>query len=159
MAKPPVSENLTTLSVHLAVRKPSVAPELASVIEAIALAGKSIARKVRRARIEDVLGQVGHTNVQGEAQEKLDVLSKDLMLHCLSECPAVGVCASEEEDEAVVVRPRSDGGAYAVLFDPLDGSSNINVAVGVGTIFSILPNDLPDERTAEAVLENGVEHG
>jgi fructose-1,6-bisphosphatase I len=77
------------------------------------------------------------------------------MIHCLSRCPHVGVLGSEEEDEVVVVRPASAGGAYCVLFDPLDGSSNIDVAAGVGTIFSILRNNESDEDTAKAALQPG----
>jgi fructose-1,6-bisphosphatase I len=67
----------------------------------------------------------------------------------------VGVLASEEEDAAIVVRPRSDGGEFVVLFDPLDGSSNIDVAAGVGTIFSVLRNEEADEETAKAALQPG----
>ncbi len=134
------AENLTTLTKHLAGR--GIDAELGSVIEALALAGKSIAAKVRRARIDDdIIGEVGATNVQGEAQQKLDVLSDEIVLRCMRECGAVGVFGSEEQDEAVPIRAKADGGAYCVLVDPLDGSSNIDVAVSVGTIFSVLPND------------------
>ncbi|MGH0036742.1 MAG: class 1 fructose-bisphosphatase [Myxococcota bacterium] len=150
----PVRENLTTLDAHLRFRKSGRA-ELVPVIGSIALACKAIASKVRRARIEDVLGKAGEVNVQGEKQEKLDVISNDLMVHTLSACPSVGVLASEEEDEAIVVRPRSDGGEFVVLFDPLDGSSNIDVAAGVGTIFSVLRNEETDENTARAALQAG----
>ncbi len=151
--KTAIRQNLKTLQRHLGAKK-GTSESLAGVISAIALAGKSIAEKVRRARIEDVLGDVGAINLHGEVQQKLDVLSNALLLHCLSACPRVGVCASEEEDEPVVVRPWSDGGEFCVLFDPLDGSSNIDVAVSVGTIFSILPAlDGPDP--AAAVLQPG----
>ena len=96
------------------------------------MATRAIAHKVRRARLgEDILGEVGAVNIQGEVQQKLDVISNELLIEELSRCPHVGVVASEEEDEAVVVRPASQGGAYGVLFDPLDGSSNVNVAAGV----------------------------
>lgn len=155
---PPIRENLTTLQTHLASKKGQSAPspELANVIEAITLACKAIAEKVKRARIEDIIGEAGETNVQGEEQQKLDVLSNDLLLHTLSRCPHVGVCGSEEEDHAVVIRPPADGGAFGVLFDPLDGSSNIDVAAGVGTIFSVLRNDEGDSRGADALLQPGV---
>ncbi len=147
-----VRENLTTLGKHLRAQKLGA---LAEVIEAIALAGKAIARKVQRARIDDVIGAVGAINVQGEAQQKLDVISDALLLHCLRTCPAVAVYASEEQEDPVVLRTRSAGGEYVVLADPLDGSSNIDVAVSVGTIFSVLPNNRPDADTASAVLQPG----
>lgn len=152
-----IRENLITLRNHFLARKASSAAgsDALGVIEAIALAGKSIAQKIRRARIEDVLGDVGEINLHGEAQQKLDVLSDELILHCLKARTDVAVYASEEKGEPIVLRPRSDGGEFCVLCDPLDGSSNVDVAVSVGTIFSILRNDRPDEETAKAVLQPG----
>jgi fructose-1,6-bisphosphatase I len=150
-----VQENLSVFETHLRGRAPAVPEALIEVLSAIALAGKSIAQKVRRARIEDIVGEVGNTNVQGEAQQKLDVISNELLKHTLAQCAHVAVIASEEEDEALVMRPASQGGAYTVLFDPLDGSSNIDVAVGIGTIFSVLPNDAPDDATARSALQPG----
>jgi fructose-1,6-bisphosphatase I len=130
-------------------------PGLAEVIGAVAAAGRTIARLVKRARIEDVLGHAGGSNVHDEAQQKLDVIANDELLRELSACPSVAVCASEEEEEAHIVRSASEGGRYAVLFDPLDGSSNIDVGVGVGTIFSVLPNTCADDRTGDSVLQQG----
>ncbi|MBW2242243.1 MAG: fructose-1,6-bisphosphatase [Deltaproteobacteria bacterium] len=150
---PACTENLTTLSKHLAAR--GVEPGLASVLEALALGCKSIGHHVRRARIEDVVGAAGGQNVFGEIQEKLDVLSDEVLLQCLRDTPAAGVYASEEQEGPIVLRPASEGGRFAVLADPLDGSSNIDVAVSVGTIFSVLPNDRPDAESAEAVLQPG----
>lgn len=147
-------ENLSTLSEWLRGQADEDGPLLAEVVYTIALASKSIAHKIRRARIEDILGEAGGDNVHGEAQQKLDVLANDLLLDLLGRCPHVGVCGSEEEDEAVVARSAAEGGRYCVLFDPLDGSSNIDVAVSVGTIFSILPNDTGHAGT-EAVLQPG----
>jgi fructose-1,6-bisphosphatase I len=147
-----VRENLTTLGKHLRAKSLG---GLAEVVEAIALAGKAIARKVQRARIDDVIGVAGAVNVQGEVQQKLDVISDALMLECLRACPSCAVYASEEQEKPVVLRPKSAGGEFVVLADPLDGSSNIDVAVSVGTIFSVLRNDQPDATTAEAVLQKG----
>src|SRR5512134_4207560 len=125
---------------HLAARKagaPNAPGDLAGVIGAIALAAKRIARKIRRARIDDVIGHAGDDNVHGEAQQKLDVITDRILHACLRARPDVAVYASEEQGDPVVLRPRSDGGVFCVLADPLDGSSNIDVAVSVGTIFSI----------------------
>ncbi len=146
-----VSENLTPLREHLTAKKLQLADAAAliDVICAVALAGKSIARKVQRARIEDVLGEAGAENIHGETKQKLDVLSNEILLRYLFRCPSVGICASEEEDVPVVVRNRADGGKFCVAYDPLDGSSNIDVAVSVGTIFGVLPND------DDSVLQRG----
>jgi fructose-1,6-bisphosphatase I len=155
----PLHENLSTLSCHLAARKAAARTgpgDLAGVVGAIALASKAIARKIRRARIDDVIGHAGDANVHGESQQKLDVLSDRILHECLRARPDVAVYASEEQGDPVVLRPRSDGGVFCVLADPLDGSSNIDVAVSVGTIFSVLRNDQPDDSTAAAVLQPGV---
>jgi len=142
-----------TLAAHL--QGPRDLGPLASVVEAIADASRRIAARIRRARIDDVIGEVGRVNVQGEVQQKLDVLSDEAVLAALRACPAVAVYASEEQEAPVVLRPRSAGGRFAVLADPLDGSSNIDVAVSVGTIFSILPNEMDDDGTPDAVLQPG----
>ncbi len=152
-----IRDKLTTLQTHLRIKKEQRGEvgDLPAVLSAIALASKAIAEKIRRARLEDVLGEAGQVNVQGEVQQKLDVLSNQLLLDCLSDCPNVALCVSEEEEEAIVMRPRGDGGEFCVLFDPLDGSSNIDVAAGVGTIFAVLRNAERDENTARAALQPG----
>jgi fructose-1,6-bisphosphatase I len=148
-----MSDNLMTLGRHLRVQKD--AGGLVDVIEAIALAGKAIAHRVRRARIDDVIGEAGAVNVQGEAQQKLDVLSDQLLLECLRACPAVAVYASEEQEGAIVLRTRAEGAAYCVLADPLDGSSNIDVAVSVGTIFSVQRHERPDAEIEQSAVQPG----
>lgn len=116
-------------------QEPATAP-LAETLEAIAGAGLVLAEKLRRARLEDVIGEAGAVNVQGEAQQKLDVLADELLLENLSRCSAVAAYASEEQARPQMLRA---DGRYCVLCDPLDGSSNIDVAVPVGTIFGVLP--------------------
>ena len=149
------AENLDTLPEYLRrAREAGVAEEIGDVVAAIGLATRVIANKVRRARIgDDVIGAVGATNVQGEEQQKLDVIANDLLIDVLSRCPSVGVVGSEEEDEVVAV----GSGDYCALFDPLDGSSNIDVAAGVGTIFSILRKPGAGGDAAAAVLQPGSE--
>ena len=154
MSESAVRENLITLERHLRARKGHAA-DLAGVIGAIALAGKSIAHKIRRARIQDVIGAVGAINLHGEAQQKLDVLADQLLLECLRACPEVALYASEEQGSPILLRPHADGGRYCVVTDPLDGSSNIDVAVSVGTIFGVLPLEPGDEGEG-AVLKAGV---
>lgn len=130
-------------------------PGLAAVILAAAEAGRVIARHVQRARIEDVVGDAGSANVHAEAQQKLDVLADELLIEKLSAVPALSVCGSEEEETARVVRSHAEGGRYAIAFDPLDGSSNIDVGVGVGTIFGIWPVGEGVADPAEALLQRG----
>jgi fructose-1,6-bisphosphatase I len=153
-----LAENLLTLHAHLCLRKAGSENgpgDLPGVLGAIALASKAIARKIRRARIDDVIGAAGAANVHGETQQKLDVLADRILIECLRARPDVAVYASEEQGDPVVLRTLSEGGVFTVLADPLDGSSNIDVAVNVGTIFSVLRNDEDDEYTALSALQPG----
>ena len=89
--------------------------EFSWILSAISLATKAIGNKVRCARIEDVVGEVGVENVQGEMQHKLDVISNELILRCLGSRDNVGVLASEENKTPFFLRKRAEGGKYAVL--------------------------------------------
>jgi fructose-1,6-bisphosphatase I len=140
-----VPQNITSLQSHI-LQEESRHPagsgdDFTWILSALSLAAKAIAAKVRRARIEDVLGEQGGANVHGEKQQKLDVLANDILMTCLGNRPSVAVVASEEDEEPTILRRGVDGGRYCVIFDPLDGSSNLDVCVSVGTIFSILRND------------------
>ena len=148
-----MADNLLTLGRHLRSQKEGGA--LADVIEAIALAGRALAHRVRRARIDDVIGEAGAVNVQGEVQQKLDVLADQLLLESLRACPAVALYASEEQEGAAVLRTRAAGAGYCVLADPLDGSSNIDVAVSVGTIWSVHRHERPDAEIEASALQPG----
>jgi fructose-1,6-bisphosphatase I len=104
------------------------------------------------------VGSAGTTNVQGETVQKLDVLANQALISCLGNRGNVGVLASEENDEPAVVLSDPKYGKYVVIFDPLDGSSNIDVNVGVGTIFSIFRRDLTgigNHDPADDVLQVG----
>ncbi|MEN8160353.1 MAG: class 1 fructose-bisphosphatase [Myxococcota bacterium] len=148
-----MADNLTTLGTHLRAQKEIGA--LADVIEAIALAGKAIGQRVRRARIDDVIGDIGLVNLHGEHQQKLDVLSDELMMQSLRACPAVALYASEEQDGALVLGTEAAGAEYCVVADPLDGSSNIDVAVSVGTIWSVQRHAKSDAAAEASVLQPG----
>lgn len=124
---------MTTLSQWLAAQ--SVDPKLASVVATMAAASAEIADVLRLAPIAGQTGLAGHTNVQGEAQKALDVISNDIVLKHLQENSEVSILVSEELDEAVHFENQ---GGYLVATDPLDGSSNLDVNVTVGTIFSVL---------------------
>ena len=111
--------------------------EFSWLLSGFTLAAKMIQAKVRRAGLTTILGAHGAVNVQGETQQKLDVFANEALMHCLGLRESIGVIASEENEHPVVIRHESPDARYAVVFDPLDGSSNIDVAVSVGTIFSI----------------------
>ncbi len=103
----------------------------------IALAAKLISRQVARAGLLDVLGKTGGENVQGEQVAKLDVIANELLKSILNDLPMVAAIASEEEEDVILTEAGRLNGKYLVCFDPLDGSSNIDVNVTIGTIFSI----------------------
>lgn len=154
-----IPENLTSLQTHVLAEEakyPDATGDFSWIISAISLAGKTIANKVRRARLENVLGSHGTENVQGEVQQKLDVIANEVLLRCLGERASIAVLASEENEEPLILRTGQDGGKYCVLFDPLDGSSNLDVAVGVGTIFTVLRNDPDTPGAEETVCQTGL---
>ena len=124
------------LSQFLEQQTGNLTPELAQVISTIAATCQTIDQALQKGALAGVLGSAQHENVQGEEQKKLDVISKDYLIDALKVHPQVGGLASEELDEFT---PAQENGKYLVLFDPLDGSSNIDINMCVGTIFSILP--------------------
>ena len=113
--------------------------ELSKLINAIRLAAKVVNHEVNKAGLVDILGTAGDTNIQGENQQKLDVLANDRFIQTLKNREIVCGIASEEEDDFITINSYDDNhqNKYVVLIDPLDGSSNIDVNVSVGTIFSI----------------------
>ncbi|TSB22533.1 class 1 fructose-bisphosphatase [Psychrobacter sp. YGAH215] len=111
-------------------------PALNDVITTVTDVGKTISQLLRKGALADILGEAGNQNVQGEEQKKLDVLANDLLLEALANNAHCAGVASEELDDAT---PANADGSLLVLFDPLDGSSNIDINMAVGTIFSILP--------------------
>jgi fructose-1,6-bisphosphatase I len=113
--------------------------ELSRLLSSIRLASKVVNHEVNKAGLVDILGNAGETNIQGENQQKLDVYANDVFMKTLVNREIVCGIASEEEDDFVVIegKNKSHDNKYIVLIDPLDGSSNIDVNVSVGTIFSI----------------------
>ena len=118
-------------------RHPDATGEFSWLLSGITLATKIIQAQVQRAGLLDVLGGTGEENVQGEAVQKLDDIANDTLLRCLGYRGNVGILVSEEEAEPRVLREAEAAGKYIVLFDPLDGSSNIDVNVSIGTIFGV----------------------
>jgi fructose-1,6-bisphosphatase I len=137
-------------------RYPEATGELSNLLYDIALAAKIIAAAIRRAGLVNILGTAGNRNVQGEEQQKLDVIANETFKNCLNHTGRVCVMGSEEDEDIIPVPPESSAGKYAVLFDPLDGSSNIDVNAAVGTIFSIYRRvSLEGRGTVADVLQPG----
>ena len=113
--------------------------ELSKLINALRLAAKVVNHEVNKAGLVDILGAAGDTNIQGEDQQKLDVLANEKFIQTLKNREIVCGIASEEEDDFISINSQDEQhqNKYVVLIDPLDGSSNIDVNVPVGTIFSI----------------------
>lgn len=126
------------------------------LISAIADVSQSISAAVHKGALGGVLGSAGSENVQGETQKKLDIIANDMILDALAATGVVAGMASEELDDCSPVPGHSDR-PFLVLFDPLDGSSNIDVNVSIGTIFSVLPNPDVGEITDESFLQPGTE--
>lgn len=113
--------------------------ELTRLLSSIKLASKIVNQKVNQAGLTDILGSLGKENIQGETQQKLDVFANEVFIRTLSQREVVCGIASEENDDFIEIQSciNSEMSKYVVLIDPLDGSSNIDVNVSVGTIFSI----------------------
>lgn len=152
---------IVTLQSHILQQQhrfPEASGTLSWILSALSISTKMIAARVRRARLEDVLGMAGADNVQGEAQQKLDVISNEILLRTLGAREGVAIVASEENEEPVIIRNEKTGDRrYCVLFDPLDGSSNLDVCGGVGTIFSILRHDRRASDAEASILQPGVQ--
>jgi fructose-1,6-bisphosphatase I len=130
---------------------------VADLIRALAGACVEISHAVRRGATAGLLGVHGEINVQGEVQKTLDVLSDDIVLKAVQAVTAVVAAASEEQEGIAPFRPVGEAGKLLVAFDPLDGSSNVDVNVSIGTIFSILP--APEGETREAKAEDFFQPG
>jgi len=134
-----------TVQGHVAQRHGA---ELAEVFGAIVSAALQIEAKIRTAGLADILGAFGQTNVQGEQQQKLDVFANDAMIEAMRATKSVAAIVSEEDDEPVIFTGKGDAAKLIAIFDPLDGSSNIDVNVNTGTIVSIVRADGRDAKSA-----------
>ena len=134
--------------------------EFSRLINAIRLASKVVNHEVNKAGLVDILGAAGDTNIQGEDQQKLDVLANEKFIQTLINREIVCGIASEEEDDFIAINSQDEKhqNKYVVLIDPLDGSSNIDVNVSVGTIFSIYRRITPvgTPVTLEDFLQPGI---
>jgi fructose-1,6-bisphosphatase I len=138
-------------------REQRISADLRLLIEVVARAVKAISVAVGKGALADVLGEAGSDNVQGEAQKKLDVIANEILLEANEWGGHLAAMASEEMDDPHVIPSDYPKGGYLLLFDPLDGSSNIDVNVSVGTIFSVLrcPDNAQNPADAVHFLQPG----
>jgi fructose-1,6-bisphosphatase I len=125
-------------------RHPEATGELSALLSDLALAAKVISLEVNKAGLVDILGFTGENNVHGEKVKKLDVFANEMLVKAMDHGGHLCAMASEEEEELIHIPPQHNIGKYLMLFDPLDGSSNIDVNVSIGTIFSIYRRISPD---------------
>ncbi len=153
--------NLITIERHILEQQkffPEAHGELTDLLTDVAFAAKLVRREVVRAGLVDILGFAGSTNVQGEEVKKLDLFANEKIISAIGQHGRFAIMGSEE-NEGVIIPPKNESGSYALLFDPLDGSSNIDVNVSVGTIFSIfkLKGDDPGKASISDCLQHGYE--
>ena len=132
--------------------------DLIELIHEVSITCKEIAATVSRGELSGVLGVAGSENVQGETQKQLDIITNDIMVDHMKFSGLVAGMGSEEVDAPISV-PAIERGEYLLMFDPLDGSSNIDVNISVGTIFSVMkaPMGCRAEPTLEDYYQNGTE--
>ncbi len=150
---------LVTIDRHIMETQPPHATgEFSALLNDIAFAAKLIGREVNKAGLVDVLGFTGTTNVHGEEVRKLDEYADDIIFKALDHTGRLCVMASEEREEIIPIPAKFKCGHYVLMYDPLDGSSNIDANVSIGTIFSLYRKVSSAERgTLEDCLQPGLE--
>lgn len=152
------TDRVITIERHILQQQPLGATgALTSILYDLALVGKLIARETTRAALEDILGLTGRLNVQGEEVAKLDQYANTAIVRMTEFTGRLAVLASEEVPDIIPIPDEYPTGRYVLVFDPLDGSSNIDYAVSIGTIFSILRRKSQDgtRGTVEDCLQRG----
>lgn len=151
-------KTLTRYTIEQEHRHRDPTGDFSGLLNAVATAAKIIANQVNKGALVDALGSAGAANVQGEVQQKLDVISNKVMISQTEWTGHLAAMASEEMEDFYPIPTRYRCGKYLLVFDPLDGSSNLDVNVPVGTIFSILHSPRPgaDPQVAD-FLQPGVE--
>jgi fructose-1,6-bisphosphatase I len=143
-----MTSSIVTIERHILEQErhfPAATGIFTNLMYDIALAAKLIARETTRAGLADILGDAGEKNVQGEEQQKLDVYAHNTLVRLNDHTGRVCVMGSEEEPNPIPISDKYECGPYVLLFDPLDGSSNIDYNVSIGTIFSIHRRITPEE--------------
>ena len=137
---------------------PGATGELSKLLHDLSLAAKVISLEVNKAGLVDIIGFTGDNNVHGEQVKKLDILAHDMLIKAMDHGGHLCVMASEEEEDIIQIPKKFNIGKYVLLFDPLDGSSNIDANISIGTIFSIYRRISPDGTpgTMEDCLQPGI---
>ena len=136
---------------------PGATGEFSTLLRNLALAVKIVSREVRRAGLVDILGRANTSNISGDEVKKLDIFANQMIINALESGGQLCVMASEENESIIPIPEEFPCGKYAMLFDPLDGSSNIDVNVTIGTVFSIFRRVSTEGRGSEAdVVQPGV---
>lgn len=140
-------------------KSPQATGQFTGLLYDLILSGKSISQRINKAGLLDILGGTGEVNVQGEDVQKMDTIANRIMIYRMERSGALCAMGSEEEADLIRVGPEFPRGDYILIFDPLDGSSNIDINVDVGTIFSILrrPAGNTGEVRVEEVLQPGIQ--
>jgi fructose-1,6-bisphosphatase I len=151
-----------TLARHIIEQEklhPEATGELSKILQDLSLAAKVISLEVNKAGLADILGFTGDNNVHGEQVKKLDIFAHDMLFRAMDHGGQLCVMASEEEEDIIHIPHKFKVGKYVLLFDPLDGSSNIDVNVNIGTIFSIYRRITPDGQPGllKDCLQKGIE--
>lgn len=151
-----------TLARHIVEEErkyPEATGELSNLLHDLSLAAKVISLEVNKAGLVDIIGFTGDNNVHGEQVKKLDMYAHDMMVRAMDHGGHLCVMASEEEEDVIHIPAHFNIGKYVLLFDPLDGSSNIDANVSIGTIFSIYRRVSPDDGagTMDDCLQPGHE--
>jgi fructose-1,6-bisphosphatase I len=155
-----LDRDCTTLSRHVLQQLQSFSPEaqdLSAIMNRLALAGKLISRRLSRAGlVENALGFTGEVNVQGESVKKMDVFANDVFISVFKQSGLVCRLASEEMEKPYYIPENCPVGRYTLLYDPIDGSSNVDINLNVGSIFSIRQQEGDDvDGEAKDLLQNG----
>ena len=139
-------------------KHPEATGELSALLHDLSLAAKVISLEVNKAGLVDILGFTGSNNVHGEHVKKLDIFAHDMMVRAMDHGGHLCVMASEEEEDIIPIPKEYKIGKYVLLFDPLDGSSNIDANVSIGTIFSIYKRCTADGNpgTEEDCIQQGI---
>jgi fructose-1,6-bisphosphatase I len=148
-----------TLARHIIEQEklhPEATGELSKLLHDLSLAAKVISLEVNKAGLADILGFTGDSNVHGEKVKKLDIFAHDMMIRAMDHGGHLGVMASEEEEDIIHIPSHFKTGKYVLLFDPLDGSSNIDANISIGTIFSIYKRV---STNGPGTLEDCLQHG
>lgn len=154
-----LDRDCTTLSRHVLQQLQSFSPDaqdLSALMNRIALAGKLIARRLSRAGLmAGVLGFTGETNIQGESVKKMDVYANEVFISVFQQSGLVCRLASEEMEEPYYIPENCPIGRYTLLYDPIDGSSNVDININVGSIFAIRKQETEDDGSGKDLLDSG----